>query len=218
MDDFSDQAVQRTSQILTTEHFTLQGARNATITEANGRLGHYISAVGSSVVALAFVANVSGLGLVFFAFSLVVFPIMIILGIVTLIRTIQIGSDFTRLTQAINRIRHYYVEAAPEAEPYLSFPHFDDPESVQQTMMPFHSLLQGLASTPGPIILINSVLSGAFAGILAVAIFSLAFVPAIIVALVALVIAFAVHMLYSRRLWKQSARQGLDVRFPSSES
>lgn len=49
----------RLTQFLTTEHFTLQGLRSGTISEANGRLGHYLSAVGSGVVALAFAADVS---------------------------------------------------------------------------------------------------------------------------------------------------------------
>lgn len=76
------------SQFITTEHFTLQVARSGTISEANGRLGHYISVFGSGVVALAFVSIVSCLGPVFLGFSAVVFPIMIILGIVNLIRII----------------------------------------------------------------------------------------------------------------------------------
>lgn len=89
MKDLPDQTLERMSQILTTEHFTLQGARNGTIAEANGRLSHYLSTVGSGVV----------------------------------------------------------------------------------TMMPFHSRIQQLASTPGPVILVNSFLVGAFAGILAAGFF-----------------------------------------------
>lgn len=214
MDDLSDQTVQRLSQILTTEHFTLQGARNATIAEANGRLGHYISTVGSGVVALAFVANVSGMGLIFVAFSCVIFPIMIVLGVVTLIRTIQIGLDFSRLTQAINRIRRYYVDVAPEAEAYLSFPHYDDPASVQLAMMPYHSPLQTLASTPGPVILINSMITGAFGGILAAAFFGASFTQAIIVAVVALAVALALHLAYGYFIWNGTAREELEARFP----
>lgn len=215
MQDLSDQSVQRMSQFLTTEHFTLQGARNATISEANGRVGHYISIVGSGIVALSFVANVSSLGRVFFAFSLVIFPVLIVLGVVTLIRTIQIGSDYARLTQAINRIRHYYLEVAPQADPYFSFPRFDDPAAVRQSMMPFHFPLQGLASTPGPVILINSVLFGAFAGVLAAGFLSAEFGLAIIAAIAGLAFAFVLHMLYSTRLWNQASQHSLDVRFPS---
>ena len=130
MDDLTDDALDRMSQFLTTEHFTLQGARNGAIAEANGRLGHYLAAVGSSVVALAFVADVSNVGTVFLAFSGVIFPILIFLGAATFIRTLQIGINDTQLAQAINRIRHFYVELAPEAERYFSFPHHDDPGAI----------------------------------------------------------------------------------------
>lgn len=96
-----------------------------------------------------------------------------------------------------------------------SFPHFDDPEAVQMSMMPFHFPLQDLASTPGPVTLINSVLIGAFAGILAVGLFSAPLFPAIAIAASALVFAFVLHRLYEERIWRRETRQNLEVRFPS---
>jgi hypothetical protein len=44
---------QRLLQALTTEHFTLQTARSATIMETNGRSTLFLSTVSSAVVALA---------------------------------------------------------------------------------------------------------------------------------------------------------------------
>jgi hypothetical protein len=217
LEKLSDQTIEKMSQFLTTEHFTLQGARTGTIAEANGRLGHYLSAVGSGIVALAFVANVSNLGQIFIFFAGVIFPVMIVLGVITLVRTIQIGVDYARLSQAINRIRHFYSEVAPEAAPYISFPRFDDPDAVQQSMMPFYYPLQGLASTPGPVILINSVLVGTFAGILASGFFSAELRLAVILGSGTLVIAFILHMMYAGRLWKRARGESMEVRFPSLE-
>lgn len=218
MEDLSEAAVSRAAQILTTEHFTLQGARNATISEANGRIGHYISIVGSAVVALAFVANVSKLGPLFFTFSLVLLPVLIVLGFMTLIRTMQISLDYARLVQAINRIRHFYVEVAPEVERYFSFPHHDDRVSTMASMMPFQSRLQGLASTPGPVILINSVLVGAFVAILAVQWLSADLSDALLTALVGLVLALVVHMAYSTMLWSKEGQETMRSRFPTPEA
>jgi hypothetical protein len=217
MEELPDEAVQRMSQFLTTEHFTLQGARNGTIAEANGRLGHYLSSVGSSVVALAFVANASQLEPLFLAFSAVIFPMLIVLGVATYIRVLQIGIHDTRLTQAINRIRHYYMEMVPEGEPYFSFPQYDDPAAGQLSMMPFHFPLQGLASTPGPVVLINCVLVGAFAGIMAAGFLSMQLIPAVLIALAALVLAFWLHMILGNRIWYRETREKLDVRFPTPE-
>jgi hypothetical protein len=214
MEELSDETIQRMSQILTTEHFTLQGARGGTIAEANGRLGHYLSAVGSGIVALAFVANVAELQTVFLVFSAVIFPILIVLGVVTLIRIVQIGISDAFLAQAINRIRHYYVDVVPEAKPYFSFPHHDHPEAIQVSMRPFHSPLQGMASTPGPVILVNSVLAGAFSGIVSVGFFSAGILPGIIIAVGALVLALALHTMYSTHLWQREMRH-IEVRFPA---
>lgn len=217
MEEMSDDTIERMSQFLTTEHFTLQGARNGTIAEANGRVGHYLSAVGSSVVALAFVANASKLEPLFLAFSAVLFPMLILLGAATFIRMIQIGINDARLAQAINRIRHYYMEIVPEGEPYFSFPQYDDPVAVQLSMMPFHFQFQGLASTPGPVVLINCVLVGAFAGILAAGFLSMQLLPAILIALAALVLAFWLHWMIGERVWQRETRVKMDVRFPTPE-
>ena len=219
MKELSDRTIERMSQFLTTEHFTLQGARNATITEANGRLAHYLSTVGSGIVALAFVADVSELGPVFFIFSLFVFPILIILGIVTLIRLLQVGINDARYAQAINRIHHFYFDAAPEAEKYLSFPHHDDPEAVQRTMVPFHppGMMQSLASTPGPVVLINSILTGTFASILVAGLSSLTLLPAIAIGLVTFALALGLHVLYIGRVWPRETREHIDVRFPGPD-
>lgn len=217
MDDLSDDQIQRMSQLLTTEHFTLQGARNGTISEANGRLGHYLSAVGSGVVALAFVADVSELGPVFLAFSAVIFPVLIFLGVATYVRLIQIGIADTHLAQAINRVRHYYLEVAPVAGNYFSFPHHDDPQAVGKTMRPFHFPLQGFASTPGPVSLINSVLTGAFASILAAGLLSVTLSPAIVIGLSVLVLALVLQWFYAKRIWQRETRDHLEIRFPTPE-
>ncbi len=219
MEDITDRKIERITQILTTEHFTLQGMRNGTISEANGRLGHYLNAVGSGVVALAFVADVSELGLVFIAFSLAIFPILIFLGMMTLVRLLQVGINDARCAQAINRIRHFYLDVAPEAERYFSFSHHDDPEAVRRTMMPFHppALLQGFVSTPGPVIMINSVLCGVFGSILTFGLLSLSLFLAIAIGLLVLVLALVFHTQIAARIWPRETREHMDVRFPTLE-
>jgi hypothetical protein len=217
MEDLTDRDIQRMTQCLTTEHFTLQGLRNGTISEANGRLGHYLSAVGSGIVALALVADVSELGPVFLAFSGVIFPILIFLGVMTLFRLLQVGITDARCVQAINRIRHFYLDVSPEAERYFSFPPYDDPEAVRRTMMPFHAPLQGFASTPGPVIVINSFLSGAFASILAAGLLSLDVILAIAMGILVLALAIWLHYRIAARIWPRETREHLDIRFPTPE-
>ena len=67
------EAQQQILQFMTTEHFTLQTARSATIAEANGRCALFMGSVSSAVVALAFIGQASGLSEGFFLFGLVLF-------------------------------------------------------------------------------------------------------------------------------------------------
>jgi len=53
---------QRLLAALTTEHFTLQTARSATIMETNRRSALFLSTVSSAVVALAFIGQVADVG------------------------------------------------------------------------------------------------------------------------------------------------------------
>jgi hypothetical protein len=69
--------------ILTTEHFTLQGARGSTVSESSARAALYVGAVSSALIALGFIAQASELGTAFDAFALVVLPTLYVLGIFT---------------------------------------------------------------------------------------------------------------------------------------
>jgi hypothetical protein len=95
-------------QFMTTEHFTLQTAKSATVAEANGRASLFLSTVSSAVVALAFIGQVSGIGRAFFLFGLVLFPSLLFLGFVTFERAIQTAIENMVLSRGINRLRHYF--------------------------------------------------------------------------------------------------------------
>jgi hypothetical protein len=59
---------------LTTEHFTLQGARSQTVSESASRASLYVMAVSSALVGLGFIGQVSEVGDVFDIFALTVLP------------------------------------------------------------------------------------------------------------------------------------------------
>jgi hypothetical protein len=95
---------------LTTEHFTLQGARAQTAGESSSRASLYILSVSSTLVALGFV----GAGRAFDVFALTVLPTLYVLGVFTFVRVVECGVEDFRYGVAINRIRHYYKEIAGE--------------------------------------------------------------------------------------------------------
>ena len=65
----SDAQTARAIQILTTEQFTLQGARANTVSETNGRIAIFLAMVSSTLIALAFVGQMSSLSLAFQVFA-----------------------------------------------------------------------------------------------------------------------------------------------------
>src|SRR5437763_16877600 len=105
--------------IMTTEHLHLQTARSSAIAEANGRSSLFVGAVSSGLVALAFVGQISHLSTAFFVFSLVVLPTLLFMGLITFERVLQSGSADYVYAVGITRIRHLYLEYAPQLQPYF---------------------------------------------------------------------------------------------------
>jgi hypothetical protein len=56
---------------VTTEHFTLRGARSSTISESTGRASVFLGAVSGGLVALGLVATAAKTGVAFYMFGLI---------------------------------------------------------------------------------------------------------------------------------------------------
>jgi hypothetical protein len=104
---------------LTTEHFTLQGARAATIAESTGRATMFLGSVSGGLVALGLVATATHLGRAFYAFALVLLPLLSFVGLVSFERALQSGVEDHGYAKRIARLRAYYFDNAPELLPYL---------------------------------------------------------------------------------------------------
>src|SRR5215211_6804083 len=113
-------------QALTTEHFTLQTARSATIMESNGRSALFLSTDSSAVVALAFIGQIADVGQLFFLFALAVLPTLFLLGLLTYLRLAQSASEDLLYSRAINRIRRYYLDLDPAAPAWFLLGGHDD--------------------------------------------------------------------------------------------
>src|SRR5262245_19227347 len=153
--------------ILTTEHFNLQTARSATISETGGRARRLPRPVSAGLVALAFAGQASRTAL--YTFGLVLFPVLCFLGLVTFERVLQASIDDTHYILRINRIRRFYLEAAPQLAPYLSRPAAsDDVAAVLRTEGYYRTgRWQLMVSMVGALGVIDSVLFGVTAGLVA---------------------------------------------------
>jgi hypothetical protein len=150
----------------TTEHFNLQTARAVTVSEANGRASIYLAALSSNLIALAFVGQMSRLGVAFYAFALILLPVLAFVGTVTFVRLVQSSIEDIAYAHRIALLRSYYLRVAPELEPYLATIH------GTRLASPFGgapSAFQLTLTAAGMVAVVNSVVVAACAGLVLVA-------------------------------------------------
>jgi hypothetical protein len=146
---------------LTTEHFTLQGARAQTTGESTSRAALYIMAVSSTLIALGFIAQATEAGDLFNVFSLVVLPTLYLIGLFTFLRMSESAEEDLLYGRAINRIRHHYVElAGDEARLFMMSAH-DDVPGVMWNMGLRPTRSQPYLTAAFMIAVVNSVIGGA---------------------------------------------------------
>jgi hypothetical protein len=90
---------------VTTEHFTLQGARSSTMAEATGRATMFLGAVSGGLVALGLIATATNAGTAFYVFGLILLPTLAFVGLVTFDRVLQSGIEDHGYAQRIARLR-----------------------------------------------------------------------------------------------------------------
>ena len=187
---------------ITTEHFTLQGARSATIAESTGRASAFLASVSGGLVALGLVATATGVGGAFYAFGLVLLPTLAFVGLVTFERTLQSGIEDLGYARRIARLRAFYFDHAPELAPYLlSVEHRLLAEGVQRGYY-----LQGFRTVAGMVGVITAVLAGSETGLGVSAAFDAPAAALVSGCVIALAVLCAL-MQYQRRAWARAATQ-----------
>jgi hypothetical protein len=206
---------------LSTEHFTLQGARSQTMSESSARASVYVFAVSSALVALGFIGQLSHVGDVFNAFALTVLPTLYLLGIVTFVRLVECGMEDFRYSLAINRIRHYYQEVAGDRADLFLLSGHDDGAGVFANMgLPAEGRKQYFAFSTA-ILAIDSVVGGTAIAIATGAFLDASLPVAVAVGIAAAIASVVAWLRYADRLlgaaWAQTeplfpspARGGVD--------
>jgi hypothetical protein len=150
----------------TTEHFNLQTARAITVSEANGRAGIYLAALSSNLIALAFIGQMSRLGEAFYAFALILLPVLAFVGAVTFLRLVQNSIEDIAYAHRIGLLRSFYLRLSPELEPYLVViraARSAAPYGGEERLAP--SAWQLTLTTAGMVAVVNSVVAAACAGL-----------------------------------------------------
>ena len=161
---------------VTTEHFTLQGARSSTVAEATGRATMFLSAVSGGLVALGLIATATGVGRVFYAFGLILLPTLAFVGVVTFDRVLQSGIEDHGYARRIARLRGYYFQHAPELVGHL----ISVPSEQRLGIQGLHGgRWQKFVTVAGMVSVITAVLAGAGAALIAAALGGSALIAAL---------------------------------------
>ena len=205
-------------QILSTEHFSLLTSRSLVYNESFTRVGMFLTFLSMSLVAIALLANTLDETDQLPAVAAIVLGFDLVIGLATLIRVNTAYREDFQAVQAMARIRHGYVELAPEAARYLSTSTHDDVASVMaayggQPRSLLAGLGYGLSSSAGLAVLVVSLVAGAFVAVISLALGASSAVAVTLGAMAAL----ATMALLVRWGYRSAVAEprDLDVRFPA---
>jgi hypothetical protein len=156
-------------QILATEHWSLLATRGMTWNEIFTRASMFLTTLSAAVVAIALVAQASDFGQEYRSFALLVLPVVLFLGIATFIRLTDSMAEEVTTVIGMNRLRHAYLEIAPDLEPYFVTGHHDDIGSLVRSIAGNAQIRPSrvIAGTPVIVAVISSVIAGVIAALLA---------------------------------------------------
>jgi hypothetical protein len=150
--------------LLTTEQYTLQTQRAATIAESSGRASIFLGSVSAGLVAIGFQGARSGQSGGTVIFELLVLTSLSFLGAVTFLRCVEIAIDDRQFELRITTLRAAYAQLVPElADILLSA---SGAEQASAMLTPRRQPFQLMLSVAGSMGVITSILTGADLGVL----------------------------------------------------
>jgi hypothetical protein len=203
------------AQFLATEHWSLLATRSMTWNEIFSRTGTYLTVLSATVIALSLVANATGFGQDFRTFALLILPVVLLVGLGTYFRLIEADIEDAWLVIGMNRLRHAYLELAPELEPYFVASHHDDEPGLLQTYA-FRSrvgLTHWLSGSPVIVGIIDAVVTGVLTAVVCQAVGAGVVLRTTAGVLAALAVAVLLGTMGYRKVHQVS--RGYRPRFPS---
>jgi hypothetical protein len=155
-------------QILATEHWSLLSTRTLSWTEAFNRSSMFLTSLTGSVVALALVAQAKSDA--FLLFALLLLPIVYFLGLTTYVRLVFINREDGHWVLGMNRLRHAYLELAPDLEQYFITSQYDDVAGIMTSVnapVGTNPLLHVFVTTPGMLAVVVGLVGGVLIGLIA---------------------------------------------------
>lgn len=210
----------RSVQILSAEHASLAATRSLAYNEAFTRVGVFLTFMSMSFVALALISPATSSGSSFLGVTAVVLAFNLIVGLMTLGRILGTTADDLRAVHAMARIRHGYLQVRPELRPFITTATHDDPATVLRDYRAPGSgiggVLYSLTTSTGMVAVINALLGGVLAGVLAL-MADADGVAAGAIGVVGAALVFAAIAAGAARFFVRD-QSSLEVTFPSTDS
>jgi hypothetical protein len=153
------------AQLLATEHWSLLASRSTTQAEVLTRITIFLTLTSAGLVSLALAGQAMHFDGMFPLLAIIVVAIVLLVGVLTQIRVINVGFEDLSYVLAMNRLRAAYADLDPGIVPYLMSSRFDDQVGSQDTydMLGGRSALNHVAGSSMVLIMtVNSALVGLF--------------------------------------------------------
>jgi hypothetical protein len=161
----------RSVQILSAEHASLASTRSLVYNEAFTRVGVFLTFMSMSFVALALISPAMPPGSSLLVVTAVALAFNFVVGLMTLGRILGTTADDLRAVHAMARIRHGFLRVRPELRPYITTPTHDDAATVMRDYRApgagVGGVLYSLTTSTGMVAVIEALLGGVLAGVLA---------------------------------------------------
>jgi hypothetical protein len=195
---------------LTTEHFVLQSARGALISEMVGRGNVYLSAVSSALIAFGFWAQL-GTGIDLFVAA--VLPALFIFGELTFVALVRSSLKNLEFMRRMQRIRGYYRTLHPDAEQFFDPSDADREHAAELATVGMRPGLGSMLFTGATsIAAVNSMLGAVGLALLAGRVDGIQGGVVVTIGILAALALFGLHLLYERRRGVPSIPTALGAR------
>ena len=114
-------------EVLATEYNVLMAALSAAWSASLTRTSLFLGVLTAAGVGFAFASQGGMETSTFLTLSLLVLILVLFLGIATFIRLVEVQRESMVYITGMNRIRHFFHEAAPASRPYFVLPIYDEP-------------------------------------------------------------------------------------------
>lgn len=154
------------AQLLATEHWGLLAARSTAQSEVLARITIFLTLFSAGLVSIALIGNATDFDGMFGPSAIAVLAIVVIIGQLTQVRVINVGTEDLMYVLAMNRMRAAYVDIDPGIEPYFMASTHDDEAGSVRTYDFFGTRTTAshvIGSSMVLIIVVNAILLGLLA-------------------------------------------------------